>query len=93
MLTKSRAAITENQEPRTVSPWLFDLNGKQVTPSLESLPIEDGHPKENNTKRFMKKREGLHLVLVPIESSDAPHPTARYDFAHVEDETGMIIDG
>jgi hypothetical protein len=90
LLTKP-VEIPNNPEPRTASPWLFDENGKQVTPSIDGLPLEDGHPTDNNAKRFMKKREGLYVVMVPVDKRHAPQNHAGTAHAHTEDENGMLV--
>jgi hypothetical protein len=75
------------------SPWLYDANGKQVTPLLDGLPTEEGHPKENNAKRFMKKREGLHVVLVPIETPEAFQSRGGEDGTSIGQRNGLITGG
>lgn len=47
--------------------WLCDENGKQVTPSIDGQPIEEGDAAENNYRRFTRTRDGLHLVFQPIQ--------------------------
>jgi len=69
-------AARENSDLRSTSPWLFDANGNQVTPSVENIPIESGHPRHNNARRFVKKLEGIHVVLIPVAEKN-PAPVAE----------------
>jgi hypothetical protein len=34
-------------------------------------PIEGGRARENNAKRFVKKRVGLYVVLEPVKNPEA----------------------
>ena len=43
------------------------MNGKQVTPSIDGQPIEEGDPAENNFRRFTRTRDGLNLIFQPIQ--------------------------
>lgn len=60
-------------------PWLFDQNGKQVTPSVVGQPIEHGQAKHNNARRFKElteRNERLHaddlkIILQPAEDRDS----------------------
>lgn len=51
--------------------WLNDAEGNQVTPSVENQPVERGKASVNNAKRFIKKREGIYVVLEPVKDPEA----------------------
>jgi hypothetical protein len=38
---------------------------------VKDQPIEEGHARENNAKRFMKKRVGLYVILEPVKNPEA----------------------
>lgn len=63
--------VTKRTDPSVSSPWLYDSAGNMVTPSLEGQHIEQGKPAENNAKKFTKVREGLDILLVPIDHKKA----------------------
>jgi hypothetical protein len=63
-------AATEKSDPEIPLSWLTDANGTQVTPSVEDQPIEEGRARENNAKRFVKKRAGLYVVLEPVKAPE-----------------------
>lgn len=50
--------------------YLMDSNGREVTPSVKDQRIEEGRAKDNNEKRFRKKREGIHIVLEKIKPTE-----------------------
>ncbi len=56
---------TEKTE-KELSPWLFDKDGNQVTPSVKDQKIEMGIARENNQKRFKKVRDGMDIIFEPI---------------------------
>jgi hypothetical protein len=41
-----------------------------VTPSVKNQPVEEGRARVNNAGRFRKKREGLYVVLEPIQDPE-----------------------
>ena len=51
--------------------YLYDEDGRQVTPLLKSQPEEGGRAKDNNAARFRKQRDGLYVILVPIDNPEA----------------------
>ena len=55
---------------REISPWRYNEDGKQVTPSVKNQKIDHGNPKETNAKRFKKRREGLYVVYDLIEGPE-----------------------
>ena len=54
--------------------YLYDKNGRQVTPSVENQLIEDGDPKRNNTRRFERAISGLDYVLNPRSNQTYANP-------------------
>jgi hypothetical protein len=65
------SAYDEKPQPAVTYSWVHGVDERQVTPSVRDQPIEDGRAKDNNAARFVKKREGLYVVLVPIEKPEA----------------------
>lgn len=62
------ADIRDRSNLQAFAPWLFDSKGRKVTPSLETQRVEQGIPAENNARKFTKKRDGLDVLLVPLET-------------------------
>ncbi|KAH8816324.1 hypothetical protein F5884DRAFT_218005 [Xylogone sp. PMI_703] len=50
--------------------WLFDSEGRQVTPSVNGQLIEEGDARENNRMRFVWKRVGVDYILVPRDTEE-----------------------
>jgi len=59
--------------------WLTDSHGKQVTPSIKGQLIEEGRARDNNARRFVKKREGIYVVLEPIKNPEEYAKVQIYD--------------
>lgn len=38
---------------------------------MADQPIEEGHARENNARRFVKKRMGLYVILEPVKNPEA----------------------
>ena len=64
-------AFTEKPKPAVSYSWHSGGDDGQATPSVKNQPEERGRAKDNNAARFLKKREGLYFVLVPIENPEA----------------------
>jgi len=56
--------------PNIIPTFLTDLSGRQVTPAVTGQRIEEGSAKENNARRFRRRREGVHMVLEPVRVDD-----------------------
>ena len=52
-------------------PFLYNASGKQVTPSVRGQLIEGGRARDNNGRRFVKRKEGIDIVLEPVKSLEA----------------------
>ena len=48
----------------------MDKDGRQVTPSVQSQPIEEGRAKENNARRFIRKIDGIYWIYERIKSPE-----------------------
>jgi hypothetical protein len=48
----------------------MDKDGQQVTPSVQSQPIEEGRAKENNARRFIRKIDGIYWTYERIKSPE-----------------------
>ena len=64
-------AYFENPRPAVSYTWLHGGPRGQPTPSVRDQPIEEGRAKDNNAARFVKKREGLYVVLEPVKNPEA----------------------
>jgi hypothetical protein len=38
---------------------------------VKNQPVEGGRASENNAKRFIKKRQGIYVVLEPVKNPEA----------------------
>jgi hypothetical protein len=73
--------------------WLHDENGRQVTPSVENQPIEDGNPKKNNAQRFERKVLGLDVIFDPVNSSENITGPAQEQDGGSQEDVDMESDG
>ncbi|PQE30967.1 c2h2 finger domain-containing protein [Rutstroemia sp. NJR-2017a WRK4] len=73
--------------------WLHDENGRQVTPSVENQPIEDGNPKKNNAQRFERKVLGLDVIFDPVNSSENMTGPAQEQDGGSQEDVDMESDG
>lgn len=60
-----------------------------MTPSVKNQRLEDGRAKANNAARFERQRDGLYVVLVPVENSEAYMNIEYDDDNDVRDEADM----
>lgn len=66
-------AISFTKKPQPEATYTFASGGEdqQVTPSVRTQPLEGGRAKVNNAARFRRQRDGLYVVLVPVENPAA----------------------
>jgi hypothetical protein len=64
-------AFFDKPRPAVPYSWLHGGPKGQLTPSVRDQPIEEGRAKDNNARRFVKKREGLYVVLEPVKNPEA----------------------
>lgn len=64
-------AFYEKPRPAVTYSWLYGGPKGQATPSIRDQPIQEGRAKENNAARFLKKRDGLYVVLEPVKNPEA----------------------
>jgi hypothetical protein len=57
---------------------------------VKGQEIEMGVARENNARRFKKKREGMYVILEPIETLDSYMKAVVDDSGELED--GMNMD-
>ncbi|KAM3079592.1 hypothetical protein ACMFMG_006007 [Clarireedia jacksonii] len=81
---------SERSQSLASASWLHDENGRQVTPSVENQPIEDGNPKRNNAQRFERKVLGLDVIFDPINYDEEP---AQEQGGGSREDEGMETDG
>jgi hypothetical protein len=65
------SAFTQHPRPTVPYSWLHGGPEGQATPSVRYQPFEEGRAKVNNAARFRKKRDGIYVVLMPVEDPDA----------------------
>lgn len=78
-------AFTEKPKPAVSYSWHSGGDSGQATPSVKNQPEEGGRARDNNAARFLKKEEGLYVVLVPIENPEAYMKT---DYGDDNDDGG-----
>jgi hypothetical protein len=64
-------AFIEKARPAVSYTFLRGGPAGQATPSIKDQPIEEGIAKDNNAARFRKKRDGLYIILEPVENPEA----------------------
>lgn len=62
-----------------------------MTPSVKDQPIEEGRARVNNAGRFRKKREGLYIVLEPIQDEETRERESLYVLDPIKKDAGAYL--